>query len=227
MLLYVHAAVVSKLCPRLSSINRLFRMISDVTSPAFNVEGRQWRSSVIEIFYYYFTALWADPTVGRSSASNTIPHNLNKILGRGSIISTIFVSCFTASPSRSYIAVLGRVSVESTDRRACATHQFLDPASSSLSELERYPKFFIYFFKISDNYLLLIPVLSWDVIVETLMEYVDDTHDGNDLRIRSSIGGVSSPLVIIVNVDTNFKISMTRLMEHQISRQLSSEYVLI
>lgn len=42
-------------------------MISDVTSPAFNVEGRQWRSSVIEIFYYYFTALWADPMVGKSS----------------------------------------------------------------------------------------------------------------------------------------------------------------
>ena len=44
-------------------------MISDVTSPAFNVEGRQWRSSVIEIFYHYFAALWADPTVGQSSIS--------------------------------------------------------------------------------------------------------------------------------------------------------------
>ncbi|KDR81629.1 hypothetical protein GALMADRAFT_239698 [Galerina marginata CBS 339.88] len=46
---------------RLSSVNRLFRMISDVTSPAFHVEGRQWRPSVIEIFYYFFSALWADP----------------------------------------------------------------------------------------------------------------------------------------------------------------------
>uniref|UniRef100_A0A8H8CNC3 Phorbol-ester/DAG-type domain-containing protein n=1 Tax=Psilocybe cubensis TaxID=181762 RepID=A0A8H8CNC3_PSICU len=46
---------------RLSGVNRLFRMISDVTSPAFNVDGRQWRSSVIEIFYAFFTALWADP----------------------------------------------------------------------------------------------------------------------------------------------------------------------
>ena len=76
----------------------------------------------------------------RSSASNTIPLNLNKLLGRSSIISAIFVCRFTASPSRSYFAVLGRVSVESTDRRACTTHQFLDPASSSLSELERYLK---------------------------------------------------------------------------------------
>ena len=30
------------------------------------------------------------------------------------------------------------------------------------------------------------------------MEYVDDTHDGSDLRIRSSIGRVSSPLVVNV-----------------------------
>jgi hypothetical protein len=131
------------------------------------------------------------------SVSNTIPHNLNKLLGRGSIISAIFVSCFAASPSRSYIAVLGRVSVESTDRRACATHQFLDPASSSLSELERYLKKNI--LKISDIYLF--SVLSWDVIVETLMEYVDDPHDGSDLRIRSSIGRVSIPLVVNVNVN--------------------------
>ena len=107
VLLRSGSVILSELYPRLSSVNRLFRMISDVTSPAFNVEGRQWRSSVIEIFYYYFTALWADPMVGRLSVSNTIPHNLDKLLGRGSIISAIFVGRFTASPSRSYIAVLG------------------------------------------------------------------------------------------------------------------------
>ena len=81
---------------------------------------------------------------GKKIVSFSIPHNLNKFLGRGSIISAIFVSRFIASPSRSYIAVLGRVSVESTDRRACATHQFLDPASPSLSELERYLKNIFY-----------------------------------------------------------------------------------
>ena len=32
------------------------------------------------------------------------------------------------------------------------------------------------------------------------MEYVDDPHDGSNLRIRSSIGRVSTPLVN-VNVD--------------------------
>jgi hypothetical protein len=41
-------------------VSRLFRIILDVTSPAFNVEDRQWRSSVIDVFYYYFSAAWAD-----------------------------------------------------------------------------------------------------------------------------------------------------------------------
>ncbi|KAJ7285806.1 hypothetical protein C8J57DRAFT_1431486 [Mycena rebaudengoi] len=41
-------------------LRRLFRIILDVTSPAFNIEGRQWRSSVTEIFYRFFFALWAD-----------------------------------------------------------------------------------------------------------------------------------------------------------------------
>lgn len=47
----------------LRAISRLFRMISDTISPNFHVEDRQWRSSVIEIFYYYFGALWDDDRV--------------------------------------------------------------------------------------------------------------------------------------------------------------------
>ena len=50
----------------------------------------------------------------------------------------------------------------------------------------------------SDNHLF--SVLSWDVIVETLMEYADDTHDSSDLRIPSSIGRVSNPLVVNIIV---------------------------
>ncbi|PPR08077.1 hypothetical protein CVT24_010538 [Panaeolus cyanescens] len=45
---------------KLLNLNHLFRMVSDVTSPAFGVEGRQWRSSVVEIFYHYLSALWQD-----------------------------------------------------------------------------------------------------------------------------------------------------------------------
>ncbi|KAH9951250.1 hypothetical protein B0H21DRAFT_272251 [Amylocystis lapponica] len=45
---------------RLQAVLRLFRIILDVTSPAFNVEDRQWRSSVIDVFYYFFSCLWTD-----------------------------------------------------------------------------------------------------------------------------------------------------------------------
>ncbi|KAF7304918.1 hypothetical protein MKEN_01206100 [Mycena kentingensis (nom. inval.)] len=45
---------------RLLAVSRLFRIILDVTSPAFNVEGRQWRSSIIDVFYRFFFALWTD-----------------------------------------------------------------------------------------------------------------------------------------------------------------------
>lgn len=48
---------------RLQAMSRLFRVILEVTSPAFNVENRQWRSSVIDVFYIYFTSLWADERV--------------------------------------------------------------------------------------------------------------------------------------------------------------------
>ncbi|KAI0670290.1 hypothetical protein C8Q78DRAFT_114403 [Trametes maxima] len=45
---------------RLQAVVRLFRMIEDVTSPAFVVEDRQWRSSVIDIFRFFFQSLWED-----------------------------------------------------------------------------------------------------------------------------------------------------------------------
>ncbi|KAH9856975.1 hypothetical protein C2E23DRAFT_892456 [Lenzites betulinus] len=45
---------------RLEAVVRLFRIIEDATSPAFVVEDRQWRSSVIDVFRYFFAALWED-----------------------------------------------------------------------------------------------------------------------------------------------------------------------
>ncbi|GLB34930.1 putative response to drug [Lyophyllum shimeji] len=45
---------------RLLAVTRLFRVILDVTSPSFNVEDRQWQTSVVDIFYYFFTSLWSD-----------------------------------------------------------------------------------------------------------------------------------------------------------------------
>ncbi|KAJ7111596.1 hypothetical protein C8R43DRAFT_935944 [Mycena crocata] len=69
---------------RLLAVSRLFRIILDVTSPAFNIEGRQWRSSIIEVFYRYFFALWADEKeeirlVVDTFASGLLPAHLDAI----------------------------------------------------------------------------------------------------------------------------------------------------
>ncbi|KAK7693413.1 hypothetical protein QCA50_002981 [Cerrena zonata] len=45
---------------RMQSLSWLFRMVLDVTSPAFVLDDRQWRPSIIDIFYYFFSALWLD-----------------------------------------------------------------------------------------------------------------------------------------------------------------------
>ncbi|KAF7363482.1 hypothetical protein MSAN_01004100 [Mycena sanguinolenta] len=69
---------------RLLAVIRLFHIILDVTSPAFNIEGRQWRSSIIEIFYRYFFALWADEKeeirlIVDTFASGLLPAHLQAI----------------------------------------------------------------------------------------------------------------------------------------------------
>ncbi|KAJ3801305.1 hypothetical protein GGU11DRAFT_741651 [Lentinula aff. detonsa] len=61
---------------RLSALVRLFRIIMDVTSPAFIVEGRQWRSSIIEVFYYYFSTFWVDEKEELRLAADTFSSNL-------------------------------------------------------------------------------------------------------------------------------------------------------
>ncbi|KAI0324520.1 hypothetical protein GY45DRAFT_1288775 [Cubamyces sp. BRFM 1775] len=45
---------------RMQAVMRLFRMIEDTTSASFDVDDRQWRSSTIDIFRYFFSALWED-----------------------------------------------------------------------------------------------------------------------------------------------------------------------
>ncbi|KAJ7219313.1 hypothetical protein GGX14DRAFT_435653 [Mycena pura] len=69
---------------RLLAVSRLFRIILDVTSASFNIDGRQWRSSIIEVFYRYFVALWADEkeeirTVVDTFASGLLPAHLHAI----------------------------------------------------------------------------------------------------------------------------------------------------
>lgn len=57
---------------RLQTVSRLFRMILDVTSPAFVVEDRQWQPNVIDIFFYFFSALWTDDRVRHPHAEHSI-----------------------------------------------------------------------------------------------------------------------------------------------------------
>lgn len=45
------------------SATRLFRIIQDVCNPSFNVDGRQWRSSVAKVFQIFFSLLWTDSEV--------------------------------------------------------------------------------------------------------------------------------------------------------------------
>ncbi|EAU88627.2 hypothetical protein CC1G_12019 [Coprinopsis cinerea okayama7 len=45
---------------RLRTVTRLARILNDVTSPAFFVDGRQWRSTVAEVFSTFFSLLWKE-----------------------------------------------------------------------------------------------------------------------------------------------------------------------
>lgn len=51
---------------RFQAVTRLFRIILDLPNPAFALEDRRWRSSMTEIFYRYFTAIWIDETASVS-----------------------------------------------------------------------------------------------------------------------------------------------------------------
>lgn len=48
---------------RLEAVLRLFRIVSDVTSPTFVVEDRQWGPSVVEVFRRFFSVIWSDKKV--------------------------------------------------------------------------------------------------------------------------------------------------------------------
>lgn len=41
----------------LQAVTRLFKVILDIISPAFDVEGRPWRSSLADIFYHFFAVM--------------------------------------------------------------------------------------------------------------------------------------------------------------------------
>ncbi|KAF4603665.1 hypothetical protein EYR38_004080 [Pleurotus pulmonarius] len=45
---------------RLDTISRIFLIILETLSASFNVEGRQWRTSVANVFRKFFSAIWSD-----------------------------------------------------------------------------------------------------------------------------------------------------------------------
>lgn len=51
-----------------SAATRLFQIILDVARPSFSAEGRQWRTSVMQIFLHFFSCIWSSDSVslGRS-----------------------------------------------------------------------------------------------------------------------------------------------------------------
>ncbi|TFK42558.1 hypothetical protein BDQ12DRAFT_676416 [Crucibulum laeve] len=61
---------------RLSTVTRLFRILLDITSPIFVVEGRQWRSSLSEVFCYFFNTIWSDPREEVRLAASTFSATL-------------------------------------------------------------------------------------------------------------------------------------------------------
>ncbi|CAA7271679.1 unnamed protein product [Cyclocybe aegerita] len=120
---------------RLLAINRLFRIVADVTSPAFGVEGRQWRTSVVDIFTSYFCALWADPAeevrlAVRSSSVALLPAHL-------SVITQCWNESLLKAPIPERIRLLG----------------FL------IQLRPHFPSW---------------KVLSWDIMIDTLLQYDQD-----------------------------------------------------
>ena len=120
----------------------------DATWPDFGCykPGIQcWKTTMVFKHYWNILLLF-HRLIGRFCGRMIISfsHNFERILGRGSIVHAIFVNGSAASLFGGYIAALEQVFVKSTNRRVCLAHQLLDPASSSLSALERYLRRYLY-----------------------------------------------------------------------------------
>ncbi|KAI0928528.1 hypothetical protein AcW1_005746 [Taiwanofungus camphoratus] len=125
----------------LQAVSRLFRIILDVTSPAFKVEDRQWKSSVIGVFHSFFSSMWTIEREEVRVAVDTwcqtlLPAHLDAI-----------TSCWNESLAKSPIAERIRL-------------------VSFLNQLHpHFPSW---------------QVLSWDHIIETLLENDFMQRNGDD-----------------------------------------------
>ncbi|KAF8844936.1 hypothetical protein BDN67DRAFT_942465 [Paxillus ammoniavirescens] len=126
---------------RLAGVARLFPIITDVTSPAFQIEGRQWRSCVLDIFYHCFESIWMDEkeeirTAVESWAQTLLPAHLEAIT-------------------------------------LCWNEGF---SSLSVPERLRLTRFLIQLHPYFPTW----RTLSWDVIIEALLEDNYLQHNGNN-----------------------------------------------
>ncbi|KXN89237.1 Protein kinase C delta type [Leucoagaricus sp. SymC.cos] len=69
---------------RASSATRLFRILQDVCSPNFNIDGRQWKSSIVRLFQTFFSLLWSDQKeeirlIVKSHCSSLLPAHFEAI----------------------------------------------------------------------------------------------------------------------------------------------------
>ncbi|KAH0583846.1 hypothetical protein H2248_009444 [Termitomyces sp. 'cryptogamus'] len=130
---------------RFLAINRLFKVVLDVISPSFDLEDCQWRPSLADVFYYFFTSLWADSREEIRIAAGTCSATLlpahfqaittcwNELLSKSPIAERLKLISFLAQ-LRSYFP---RWQVLSWDAiiEALAEHDYdeSDPAAAHLS----------------------------------------------------------------------------------------------
>ncbi|KAK7020581.1 hypothetical protein R3P38DRAFT_3272569 [Favolaschia claudopus] len=156
---------------RLLAVIRLFRIVLDATNPAFNIEDRQWRSSIIEIFYRYFSALWVDdkvefPPLGFSRCI------ANKVQEEIRVIADTFAS--------------GLLPAHFDAISLCWTESL---ATSPIAERVKLVSFLIQLRPHFPGW----QVLTWDVIIDTLSEDEYDQKNGIGLSTAHlSLYGLSS-----------------------------------
>ncbi|KAF9454513.1 hypothetical protein P691DRAFT_770412 [Macrolepiota fuliginosa MF-IS2] len=83
---------------RVHSATRMFRIVQDVCSPAFNVDGRQWKTSMVRVFLVFFSLLWLDPKeevrlVVKTHCSSLLPSHFEAL-----------ASCFDETMTRAPIS---------------------------------------------------------------------------------------------------------------------------
>ncbi|SJL00441.1 uncharacterized protein ARMOST_03754 [Armillaria ostoyae] len=126
---------------RLEGIARLFRIILDSPSPDFQVEGRQWKSSVGDVFYYFFASLWADKKEEIRLSVDTLVSNMLAVHFHA--ISSCWDEVLSKSPIEERVKLVS----------------FLIQLRSHFPTWQ---------------------VVSWEVIVETLLEDQYDEKESGD-----------------------------------------------